>query len=250
MAGPQHLTTHSQSHCAIWCLPAQKLDVAHTPENDALDASVRHRQPAQPLAAADNQPADGPLHSSSQPVQPVLIPAPPLPLLCLTAQQLASLTAMSTPHRLRGAVVEGFGRGSKLLGCPTANLDPASFRGLLTDVPRGVYMGWAQVGGAGQPVYKTVLSLGTNPSFADSREDTVESYLLHDFPGDFYGQQIALVIVAFMRPMEKYNGLGPLIKAIERDVRVGDRALDLDQFRAFKEDEWFKSAADSSSTSA
>ena len=157
---------------------------------------------------------------------------------------------MPTPHRLRGAVVEGFGRGSKLLGCPTANLDPASFRGLLTDVPRGVYMGWAQVGGAGQPVYKTVLSLGTNPSFADSREDTVESYLLHDFPGDFYGQQIALVIVAFMRPMEKYNGLGPLIKAIERDVRVGDRALDLDQFRAFKEDDWFKSAADSNSASS
>jgi riboflavin kinase/FMN adenylyltransferase len=106
-------------------------------------------------------------------------------------------------------------------------------------------MGWAQVGepGPDNPVYKTVLSLGTNPTFADSNVETVESYILHDFSSDFYNQTISLVILAYLRPMDKYEGLDKLIKAIERDVRVGDTALDREEYRKFKEDEFFKKTA-------
>jgi FAD synthase len=159
----------------------------------------------------------------------------------LDAPLLASLRATPTPYRLRGRVVEGFGRGSKLLGCPTANLDPDAFQTKLHGVPKGVYMGWAQVGepNGNNPVYKTVLSLGTNPSFADSEHDTVESYILHEFPSDFYGQTISLLIVAYLRPMDKYEGLEKLIAAISRDVRVGDRALEQEPFKQFQKDEFF-----------
>lgn len=45
--------------------------------------------------------------------------------------------------RMRGEVVKGFQRGSKLLGWPTANLDPKAFKDVLVDVPRGVYCGKA-----------------------------------------------------------------------------------------------------------
>lgn len=139
-------------------------------------------------------------------------------------------------------MVSGFGRGSKLLGCPTANLDPTAFQHTLVGVPRGVYMGWVQVGppSASTPVYKTVLSLGTNTTFADVHNETVESYVLHDFPSDFYGQTISIVILAFLRPMHKYDGLAALIKDIERDVRVGDVALDRPEFAHFKNDHFFK----------
>jgi len=176
-----------------------KLNVAHTPENDALDAPL-----------------------------------------------LSALRSTPSPYRLRGKVVSGFGRGSKLLGCPTANLEPCAFAAKLAGVPRGVYMGFAQVGAPGpsNPVYKTVLSLGTNPTFAEAdgagSGETVESYIMHEFGEDFYGQQISLVILAYLRPMDKYEGLDKLIRAIERDVRVGDTALDLPEYCAFKEDAFFK----------
>lgn len=144
-------------------------------------------------------------------------------------------------YRLRGKVVSGFGRGSKLLGCPTANLDPAAFSSIVVGAPRGVYAGFAQVGpDRSSPVYKTVLSFGTNPSFADSQHDTVESYILHDFSADFYDQELSLVIVAYMRPMEKYEGMEKLVAAIARDVRVGDVAMEREPFSKFKQDEFFK----------
>lgn len=150
------------------------------------------------------------------------------------------MTPLSTPYRLRGRVVNGFGRGSKLLGCPTANLEPEAFQEILQDVKRGVYMGWAKVGEKeDEPVYKTVLSLGTNPQFS-TVQDTVESYILHEFPSDFYGAQLSLIIVGFMRPMEKYSGLDELIRAISRDVRVGDTQLEKEPYAQFKNDPFFQ----------
>ena len=65
---------------------------------------------------------------------------------------------LSSPLRLEGEVVKGYGRGSKLLGIPTANLPVEALGKALDDVDAGVYFGWAQVGHG--PVYKTVLSIG------------------------------------------------------------------------------------------
>jgi hypothetical protein len=61
--------------------------------------------------------------------------------------------------RLRGTVVKGFGRGSKELGVPTANLDPEALGSSLDGVQPGVYFGWASVGASGE-VYKMVMSIG------------------------------------------------------------------------------------------
>lgn len=151
---------------------------------------------------------------------------------------LQPVSFVSTPFQLRGRVVNGFGRGSKLLGCPTANLDPEAFKSQLQGVQRGVYMGWASVGGG--PVYKAVLSLGTAPTFGDQVSETVEAYILHEFPSDFYGEELALIIVGFMRQMEKYTSLDELIKAIARDVRVGDTQLEKSPYVEYKEHEFFK----------
>ena len=71
------------------------------------------------------------------------------------------------PHRLRGAVVMGFQRGSKQLGWPTANLDPKAFEHTLDAETEGVYVGWASIGDPKLPeesraVHKAVLSIGWN----------------------------------------------------------------------------------------
>jgi hypothetical protein len=46
------------------------------------------------------------------------------------------------PIRLAGPVVAGFGRGSKQLGVPTANISPAELAAALDALPSGVYFGW------------------------------------------------------------------------------------------------------------
>ncbi len=147
------------------------------------------------------------------------------------------------PYRLRGAVVHGFKRGSKLLGCPTANLDPNAFQDTLKGVPRGVYCGWAQVGKPKQqkqenkdnnsdstnsntasthslsptPVYKALLSLGLNPQFQTEKE-TVEAYIVNDFDSDFYGEELTLIINGYLRPSESYNGIGQYIEILSQPL--------------------------------
>ena len=47
------------------------------------------------------------------------------------------------PLLLGGPVVSGFGRGSRQMGVPTANIDPAPLQAALADMPLGVYFGCA-----------------------------------------------------------------------------------------------------------
>jgi len=73
--------------------------------------------------------------------------------------------------RMRGKIIKGFGRGSKMLGVPTANMEIKD-RSIIEHTPAGIYAGWARI--EGKPdVYKTVLSIGWNPFFKDIKEKIV-----------------------------------------------------------------------------
>lgn len=157
-------------------------------------------------------------------------------------QYYDTVNLVTPPIYLRGRVVSGFGRGSKLLGYPTANLDPNSFTQQLINSQHGVYAGWITVElddnnyhnnnnhdtlQQRQPtVYKTVLSIGTNPTFNDVQHPTVECYILHKFNNDFYDKHINLIIGVFLRRQEKYNSMDELINAIHTDELIGNKILD------------------------
>lgn len=70
-----------------------------------------------------------------------------------------------------GKVIKGFGRGSKLLGMPTANLPAEKYAEELKGLDMGVYIGWANVDGS--RVYKTVLGIGDNPQFKNKSKTIV-----------------------------------------------------------------------------
>jgi FAD synthase len=93
---------------------------------------------------------------------------------------------------LQGPVVEGFQRGSRDLGFPTANVAPLSVEHLLAGRPRGVYFGFAQLrrsgsaasggadsgdGGAGSggdgAVAKMVLNYGVRPTMKNGSTASV-----------------------------------------------------------------------------
>ncbi|KAE9607184.1 putative riboflavin kinase [Lupinus albus] len=138
-----------------------------------------------------------------------------------------------------GPVVKGFGRGSKVLGIPTANLSAEGYSDLLQEHPAGVYFGWAGLSTRG--VFKMVMSIGWNPYF-NNKEKTIEPWLLHDFNEDFYGEELRLVIVGYIRPEANFPTLESLIAKIHEDRGFAERALDLPLYSRYKNDSYLRSS--------
>lgn len=148
---------------------------------------------------------------------------------------IAETIPLDAVLRIRGEVVRGFGRGSKQLGIPTANVDAAALRSALAEAVTGIFAGWASVG-ASREVYPMCMSVGWNPVFAN-REKTCEPWLLHDFGGaSFYGEQIRLVACAFIRAEANFPSLEALVERIWKDAEVTKAALQDARLNAYRED--------------
>ncbi|XP_015363817.1 PREDICTED: putative riboflavin kinase isoform X2 [Diuraphis noxia] len=106
------------------------------------------------------------------------------------------------PFYASGLVVKGFGRGSKDLGIPTANFSRDVIKDLPENINTGVYFGWAQVDHS--PVYMMVMSIGWNP-FYQNVEKSMEIHILKQFDEDFYGSNLKVKVVGFIRPELNFN---------------------------------------------
>ncbi|KAL4334032.1 hypothetical protein GQ457_07G028750 [Hibiscus cannabinus] len=156
-------------------------------------------------------------------------------------------TLPTQPWYIGGPVIKGFGRGSKVLGIPTANLSTKGHSSLLSEHPSGVYFGWAGLSTGG--VYKMVMSIGWNPYF-NNTEKTIEPWLLHEFNEDFYGEELRLVIVGYIRPEVNFPSLESLVAKIHEDKRMAERALDLPLYSKHKDDPYLNSPLHSESNHA
>ncbi|KAK9267076.1 hypothetical protein L1049_009494 [Liquidambar formosana] len=141
------------------------------------------------------------------------------------------------PWYIGGPVIKGFGRGSKVLGIPTANLSTDGYSTLLSEQPSGVYFGWAGLSTRG--VYKMVMSIGWNPFF-NNTEKTIEPWLLHDFNEDFYGEELRLTVVGYIRPEANFPSLESLVAKIHEDREVAERALELPLYSNYRDDPYLK----------
>jgi riboflavin kinase / FMN adenylyltransferase len=124
------------------------------------------------------------------------------------ADEAAAL--LGRPHRLRGTVARGFGRGAGL-GFPTANLD-----GVDTQVPAdGVYAARAFVDGRG-PAVPAAAHIGPNATFGAVAR-TVEVHLI-DFAADLYGRTLEVDVLQRLRPSRKFDGVADLVAQMRDDV--------------------------------
>jgi len=149
------------------------------------------------------------------------------------------------PWFIGGPVIKGFGRGSKVLGIPTANLPAENFSDVVSEHTSGVYFGWAGLSTRG--IYKMVMSIGWNPYF-DNTEKTVEPWLLHNFGEDFYGEEVRLAIVGYIRPEANFPSLESLIERIHEDGRVAEKALDLPMYAKYKDSPYLRNPSKHGST--
>ena len=129
-------------------------------------------------------------------------------------------------HRLRGTVVHGRRRGREL-GFPTANLEAAT-AGVVP--PDGVYAGWLIRGCADEGDVQRLpaaISIGTNPTFDDVPQRTVEAHVLGRADLNLYGEEVGIELVERLRPMLAFDGLDPLLVQMRADIEDTARILDV-----------------------
>ncbi|OAP61927.1 hypothetical protein AYL99_04130 [Fonsecaea erecta] len=183
------------------------------------------------------------------------------------------------PIKLCGPVIKGFGRGSKELGIPTANIPTEGLSADHPTLPSGIYYGFVGLSlkscpSAAAPVTSTstststtsasspaatttslsssvppppppplisihpaVLSIGYNPFYKNTVR-SVEIHILHEFPRDFYGAALNLLILGYIRPEYDYVSVDALVDDIHVDCAVAARSLERPAYRAFRAGDW------------
>ena len=112
-------------------------------------------------------------------------------------------------YQICGTVVSGENRGARLLGFPTANLEPIDE---LTPKP-GVYAVRVLID---KGTYDGVTNIGYNPTFDHGRL-SVETHIL-DFKGDLLGSTIRIVFLARLRSERTFTSVRELAEQIGKDV--------------------------------
>ncbi|KAE8360250.1 riboflavin kinase [Aspergillus caelatus] len=157
------------------------------------------------------------------------------------------------PIKLSGPVIKGFGRGSKELGIPTANIPPDG----LSDYPDlqvGVYYGVVALDPSRftseATILPAVLSIGYNPFY----KNTTRSVEIHIMPPlsspsptangevgqvkfnklpDFYGTKLNLLILGYIRPEYDYVSLKALVEDIRIDCEVARQSLQREAYISY-----------------
>ncbi|CAA9988951.1 riboflavin kinase / FAD synthase family protein, putative [Plasmodium knowlesi strain H] len=129
---------------------------------------------------------------------------------------------------IHGTVVKGFGRGSKYLNIPTANISYSNLTS--TDIMPGIYFGISRLK---RKIYKTVVSIGYNPFF-ENKHITIEAFLYYKTNTLFYDEDIHLIIVGILRSESNFSYFSHLIQAIQFDCELAriilSRLQDDEQF--------------------
>lgn len=141
------------------------------------------------------------------------------------------------PIRMSGEVQHGFKRGSRELGCHTANLPDDELEPMTSTVKTGIYYGYAQVhpecpNGCASDlpnedlrVWPMVMSIGWNPYYKNEKL-TAEVHIIHQFKEDFYGHVMTVLVLGYIRPELDYTSKDALIEDIQTDIKVALRSLE------------------------
>lgn len=147
------------------------------------------------------------------------------------------------PLHISGEVVYGFGRGSRQLGFPTANLSLEGLSSKILQLSKGVYYGWAQIIGSSldSSVHMMVMNVGNRPTFEDEGTITLEVHILHKYGGDFYGKELRVAILGFIREEMQFSSIDELIKRIQKDIDIAQTLLMDEDMQVSKMNSFFLS---------
>ena len=96
--------------------------------------------------------------------------------------------------------------------------------------PDGVYAGWLIRGCADEGDVQRLpaaISIGTNPTFDDVPQRTVEAHVLGRADLNLYGEEVGVELVERLRPMLAFDGLDALLVQMRADIEDTARILDV-----------------------
>ena len=123
---------------------------------------------------------------------------------------------LGRPPTILGEVVEGKSRG-KLLGYPTANLEPHPDK--LLPCP-GVYAGRVILK---EGIFKGIVNIGGKPTFGENSVG-VEAHIL-GFKGNVYGEKMKIELVDKIREIRKFSSPFSLVRRLEEDKRIAEEIV-------------------------
>lgn len=103
----------------------------------------------------------------------------------------------------------------------------------------GVYYGFAQVVSIDKEAIPMVMSLGSNVTIDAHAKKTFEVHILKSYDKTFYDHVVKVMIVGYLRPMEKYDGIDTLIAAIKQDIEDAKIMLAQPHNHDKKNNVWF-----------
>lgn len=133
---------------------------------------------------------------------------------------------LGRPYSIEGIVVKGTGRGSTILGFPTANI----LSGAELIPKKGVYAVKVSLGKDKEGLDKSrdmlldgVMNIGTNPTFGN-KELTLEVHIL-DFNENISGKPIKVYFIQRLRNEKRFPSPRALSKAIKSDIEKAKKVL-------------------------
>lgn len=75
-----------------------------------------------------------------------------------------------------------------------------------------------------------VMSIGYNP-FYNNTVRSAEVHVLYSFGADFYGADMRLLILGYIRDEQNYDGLDALIEDINTDCEVAKKSLEREAWK-------------------
>lgn len=139
----------------------------------------------------------------------------------LAAANESANKILVAPHRLRGRVINGAGRG-RTIGFPTANL---------TSIPvlvpaSGVYAGSVTIGDGRFPA---AINIGSNPTFEDSQLK-VEVHVI-GWRGLLYDDWLEVELLKRVRDVRKFESVEDLRFQIREDINVCANATSISRLQ-------------------
>ena len=135
---------------------------------------------------------------------------------------------------IEGKIVSGFQRGSKQLGIPTANIEMTEENSKkIKKLINGTLFGRMSFKTNKKnnknieinKTYKSVLSIGYNPTF-NNQTKTIEVFLINFEGGDFYDDEVSLIIDGYSRSEMRFSGLPELVTSITYDTILFNEILE------------------------
>lgn len=117
---------------------------------------------------------------------------------------------LGRPYSVKGTVVSGAERGSKILGFPTMNIEYPDKK---VEVKKGVYKVACTIDGT---YYEGIANYGARPTFSENTP--ILEVSLNEFSQDMYGKEVEICFIAYLRDIKKFASAEELSAQLNVDM--------------------------------